>query len=649
MQKLPGWKTVGMAVRHCLDQVLQENSHMLQVVQSVGRDQPLYRDADVRLVQSKLASLLGLKDIPRQPGLWSELLQALVQASGDPDLPAAKWPKEGTPLGIEEEIPPGGVFPRLSAEEQVGEAARLEFCHEMSGAEYNYQSYEEHREHADKLFRKEVEAGFAQADADRATLESQVGPLVLAAIGVVAKRKPGGGYKYRLVHDLRRNGVNSKIQVQERLILPRLKDAIEDAVSLFESGLLPEEEVLWLTLDFKDAFKQLPTKQSEQRYLAGQADGRYFYYKTVLFGVRTGPLVWCRVAALVSRATQALTSSVESRLELFIDDPLIALKGTQSMVRWAAARVLWFWLALGLKLAWPKGSLGPEAHWIGAVLKADRTQRAVEVSIPASKIQDWRQAAVAILKRPWTSRRAVQKFAGKMSWAAGVILQAKPYVQMLYAALNVSKQVVYAKQLKHALTWLVALFDGFNNGFHRTVRAHVRHQVCLEFLVDASPWGGGAVRLVNGCPVECFCLTWQKTDEGAIGAHIGQAASQAQWEAYMALRALWKWLTPELEGQVRIRGDAAGVLQSFVKRSSKSHTLSKIVREVTLHLALTHRSLEAIHLWSEDNAWADALSRLADPRKPATVPPELRHLPLHRQGPVLWRYAPVVRADQSSS
>ena len=279
------------------------------------------------------------------------------------------------------------------------------------------------------------------------------------------------------------------------------------------------------------------------------------------------------------------------------------------------------------------------------MFKADHTQQTIEVSIPAAKIQEWRQAAVTILQRTWTSRKTIQRVGGKLSWAAGVILQAKPYVQMLYAALNVSKQVVYAKQLKHALTWLVAPFHGFNNGFHRRVQARVRHQVCLEFLVDASPWGGGAVRLVNGCPVECFCMTWHETDEKAIGACIGQAASQAQWEAYMALRALWKWLTPDREGQVKIRSDAAGVLQSFVKRSRKSASLTRIVREVTLHLALTHRSLEAIHLWSEDNAWADALSRLADPREPASVPPDLRHLPLHRQGPVLWRYAPAVRAN----
>ena len=72
VQKVPGWKTVGLAVRQCLDQVLHENPNMLQIVQSVGRDHPVYSDAEVRLVQSKLASLFKLKDIPREPGLWSQ-------------------------------------------------------------------------------------------------------------------------------------------------------------------------------------------------------------------------------------------------------------------------------------------------------------------------------------------------------------------------------------------------------------------------------------------------------------------------------------------------------------------------------------------------------------------------------------------------
>ena len=328
VEKLVGWQTVGAELRRCLDTVLQENPHMLHVVKSLGAE-PEHKDTDVRLVQSKLASLFKLKDIPRQSGVWSELLQALVRASGDPDHHAATWPKEGAPFGIAEEIPSsGGVFPPVPDSEQDSEAAKLDNWEELRGVDYNYKSYEEHREQADLLFRRELDAGFARASAKREELESEVGPLVPAAIGVVAKAKPGGGHKYRLVHDLRRNGVNAKIKFPERLVLPRLRDAMDDALTLLEHVRRPQERVMWLSLDFKDAFKQLPTRPSERRFLAGQIDDCWFYYRTVLFGVRTGPLVWCRLAALVARATQSLTASSESRLELFIDDPLIALRGS---------------------------------------------------------------------------------------------------------------------------------------------------------------------------------------------------------------------------------------------------------------------------------------------------------------------------------
>ena len=49
-------------------------------------------------------------------GIWSGLLVKLVQLAGDPDKPAAMWPELGTPLGIEESVPLGGVFPTLSAD-----------------------------------------------------------------------------------------------------------------------------------------------------------------------------------------------------------------------------------------------------------------------------------------------------------------------------------------------------------------------------------------------------------------------------------------------------------------------------------------------------------------------------------------------------
>ena len=59
--------------------------------------------------------------------------------------------------------------------------------------------------------------------------------------------------------------------------------------------------------------------------------------------------------------------------------------------------------------------------------------------------------------------------------------------------------------------------------------------------------------------------------------------------------------------------------------------INRIVREIALHLALNFTSLEALHVWSEDNVWADQLSR-------GECPPELRSVPQVVDPPNLWRF-----------
>ena len=98
-------------------------------------------------------------------------------------------------------------------------------------------------------------------------------------------------------------------------------------------------------------------RQNEYRYLSGRALGGHFVYRTVLFGVKTGPLVWGRVAALIARSTQALFNASRCRLQIFVDDPLIVARGTEAQLSSIYNIVLLWWLTLGLKVAWSKGSV----------------------------------------------------------------------------------------------------------------------------------------------------------------------------------------------------------------------------------------------------------------------------------------------------
>ena len=152
----------------------------------------------------------------------------------------------------------------------------------------NYASYDELKDVADELLQKEVRNGYVQCCANRAELEQEVGALHLSEIAVVVK-----GTKVRLIHDLRRNGTNARVTFRERLVLPRVKDFITGKLLQKQTS---GEGVELLTLDFRDAFKQLHVVPSERPFLAGAAH--------CAVRVWSGPLVWCRVASWVMRSTQ---------------------------------------------------------------------------------------------------------------------------------------------------------------------------------------------------------------------------------------------------------------------------------------------------------------------------------------------------------
>lgn len=140
----------------------------------------------------------------------------------------------------------------------------------------------------------------------------------------------------------------------------------------------------------------------------------------------------------------------------------------------------------------------------------------------------------------------------------------------------------------------------------------------------------------DGEPRKTMSLVWTKEDERLSGGRIGDAGSQALWECLMVLRALWCWLEKDSQGYVRIVGDAQGVLSALLKRSAKSPLLNRVAREISLFLAKNYLAIEALHIWSEHHEWADALSRVKDPNKPARRPEEFLGLRHREDAPQYW-------------
>ena len=217
------------------------------------------------------------------------------------------------------------------------------------------------------------------------------------------------------------------------------------------------EGVDLLTLDFRDAFKQLRKVEPELRFLAGAAMDGYFSYRTVLFGVGSGPLVWCRVAAWVMRSTQAWLSYNRAQTNCFVH-PIIAIRGTVVQRRRLAMGVLLWWCSLGFKLAYEKGSFGPDAVWIGTHVLVQSATNKVEIRLPAKKNAEILSALVEIMdnSRSMVRHADVRKIDGKVCWVAGILPQLKPFVRQLWASLYKDRSdnkvdLVYKKQFTSSI------------------------------------------------------------------------------------------------------------------------------------------------------------------------------------------------------
>ena len=328
------------------------------------------------------------------------------------------------------------------------------------GVTSNYQSYADNREGAEALLQMEAEAGWLMWHKTRQGLERACGkPVSLRKIGVIVKQK-GDQRKLRLIHDLRRSGVNAKVATHERVVLPRANDARDDVLGLIETCGAQHWEMF--VLDLKDAFKQIKLHPAEHKHLAGQAASKYFPYLCIVFGIKSGPLVWGRTAALLMRLTSAVMKDEPPCLECFVDDPLFTIGGNEIERVRLFSMVVILWLALGFRISWKKGSRGRKIEWIGIViqewLSATRVL-GVTFTMSAERIEKLATTCKELAAEPGTvSRNKLRQLAGLATWIAGVLPQLTAYTAMLWAAIACAKKGrVETAHVRRPLRWLMQL------------------------------------------------------------------------------------------------------------------------------------------------------------------------------------------------
>jgi hypothetical protein len=285
------------------------------------------------------------------------------------------------------------------------------------------------------------------------------------------------------------------------------------------------------------------------------------------------------------------------------------------------AVVLW-WSALGTKLSWAKIDYGEAVEWIGVMVTL--INGGVKITMPPKKMQCLTQQINDMITghRGMVKAVKLRSLAGLAAWIGSMLPQLKPFVQQLWAALSAPRKpgllaLIYYKQIESALDWLLK-FAAANSvmPIERIYLVCHRRVVSITMEVDASPWGGGAVLWLGPPegrhtrrPQEYMAIVWDKGDEMLLQAVIGMPHGQARWEAYMFTLAMRQWCHSDLVGRIVMVGDAEGVISSLCRFSSKDSIINDMAKEIGLMLAPWGYALEGVHIWSENNTWADALSR----------------------------------------
>ena len=660
--RIHGWNTLGREMAGRLEHIVEKHAAKFEeVLKNIGVEGASGIPAEiVEEAQQVLCDIVGIEAAQwDKQCVCSELLEALAHKAGNPELSAAAWPKTGTPLGIITEIPCYWIFLRVEPNSYEHQATVEEAAAWCRGSEFeNYSSAKDNQARVEQELLRELELGYLDWFADRNVLEKDLGQLILSKIAAIISEK-NGRFKNKLIHDLRVSLVNSMVSCPERVILPRIKDAVDGILKVIE-GLTEGEGITQLVLDFSDAFKMLPVTTEERRFLAGTATLRgvkgFFAYRRILFGIVTGPLLWGRLAALVMRCTASLYPADTLALQCYVDDPLLAVRGTLKQRVTRLSVIVLLWSCFHLRLAWLKGALGMEVDWIGATLKVveakENTRANVVVSISAAHTLKVKQKAEAFLASNRCGRKALRDFAALTAWISHVILCLSAFSQMLWAACAAPpaatecERWLLTKRVSLPLAWFVQFAMEHWEPVARKCFANTS-AIGPIVTFDASLTAGGAILHLGGNtekpPDAWFEVTWTATDFLAIGAEKGVAAFQPHWEAYAMLLALWTWrqLLQAQNGPLMLRGDAFGVLQSIVARRAKQHSLNMLMAEAQLILGHSGYDLCAAHWWSERNITCDILSRLAEGFLiPSECQPEKRWRAQRRH----WRVLPGGKA-----
>eukprot|EP00435_Cladocopium_sp_Y103_P074084 s120_g46.t1 len=662
------------------------HTQALEVAESYGTESCHFDEAVLEEWRKEMCELWGINTPTARSSdaeeyetpVFFEMLKAWVSKSGDPDWAVPKWLEEGTPLGIERPIEVCGIFPPSDEPELEGDVR----AHVISDAVLerpdslkNYKSVEDELDHANVeleryatlKYLKKVTLGEAETKYPNSTV---------SRLGLVLKTKESGEVKRRIVIDLRRSGGNQKSRLPERLVLPRLVDALKlmkevRKRSTTASDPEGEDEVERALVDVQDAFTVLPLHKQEHKHALAPSttEGELLVFQALLFGFKVAPLLYSRFAALIARMLQSAIRLNRGGHEVYLDDSLWFLQGTLAARTNTLSFILNTMGALGIKVSLKKGTRANKATWIGVSLDLIDKDTVI-VGLPIKFIDElqgmlnkWDNAGFAAIKE-------LRVVAGKCAWLGGVLPRARWVTSVLYAVLSQAlkeeeeekgpttrnrKGLFAVKRLELARQWLYAFLSAAKLRPMRRISLKPGGQADVRITTDASPGAVGGMLVVNKRIIAAYFSLIDKEQADELLVEHKASAFQGVLEALAILVALRRW-SDKIRGMsltLTVQSDSVTALALSQKLSAKSSSpgLNFIGSELSLCIEeLGVEEIKQLHVPGKANVEADWLSR-PDTWESSPMPKALEgidiqselgpkrafyRLPTPKEAPSLW-------------
>ena len=384
VEGLPTLQNLGRRILGAWERLCGQCPQITKVGETYGSPDCVMEKKWVDRWKGELRKLTGAKGAStvKLKGKWSyqspldgNLFEAWGRRAHDPETEVAKWIKDGAPLGINSNIRRCNIFPPADDKHHQRELGDVDTAQSLREDIGNYVSVVEQREDAEAEIERLKGLGYAIAVRKEEVEAAGFEGVTISKLGLIVKTKEDGSKKRRIIIDLRRSGGNSKALLPERLVLPRPMDAV---LMLKKLHLLHAEEkeahrrtMELVMVDISDAYMHLAIKESEKGHCLAPAldDDRWLLFVALLFGYKTAPLTWSRVAAMVARLVQSIIPAEKGMRQVYLDDSLWALCGTLNERNRILSCILTTMAALGLKLSLSKGERGAAVPWVGIRFK----------------------------------------------------------------------------------------------------------------------------------------------------------------------------------------------------------------------------------------------------------------------------------------